>query len=92
MSVAGMRLDLCAMLSRVLPGATLCRIKRDSTGWGQFCPEALDELPTTELPEALSPVGLASVAIDVTNPNSVKSKSSQRREVMLSKLKLLDYT
>lgn len=69
MSVAGIKLYCWAMLSKVSPGATLWRIKRDSAGFWH-CLEEIDLLVvagSTELAGA-----------DIGSTNRIKGSSSQR--------------
>ena len=85
--VAGMRLYCCAMLSRVSPGATLWRRRRDSAGW--HCVEPWDESLATRLLEvfAAKDAELACGDIGITKPSSIEGSSSQQRKIMLSKQK-----
>lgn len=75
-----MRLYCCAMLSRVSPGATLWRSRRDSAGWHCL---ALDELLAKVFAD--KDAELACVDIGITKPSSSEGSSSQRRRIMLSK-------
>lgn len=83
-----MRLYCCAMLSRVSPGATLWRRRRDSAGW--HCLDLLDELLVTKCPEAETgkEAELACVDIGITKPSSIEGSSSQQRKIMLFKTRI----
>lgn len=72
------------MLSKVSPGATLWRRRRDSAGW--HCLELLDELLAKLLEVfAEKDAELVGVDIGITKPSRSEGSSSQQRKIMLSK-------